>query len=67
MLKDEIRWRLDDGPLDTWPNCATPDCPNKCCVWGLDPAYCYPCNVWMFGEGPTEQRYGEAHSSQEES
>jgi hypothetical protein len=29
-------------PATEWPNCATPDCPNKRCLWSGTPL-CYPC------------------------
>lgn len=28
--------------LDAWPNCSTPDCPNKVCLW-LSREKCFPC------------------------
>jgi hypothetical protein len=27
--------------LKLWPNCAVPDCPNKCCL-RLRSEFCYP-------------------------
>ena len=32
--------------LAAWPNCATPDCGNKCCRI-MDSIYCSPCNWTM--------------------
>lgn len=41
---------VDDYPseeeLAAWPNCASPDCPNKCCRI-MDSPYCSPCSAWM--------------------
>lgn len=32
---------MDKNILDLWPNCAVPNCPNKCCL-ALESRYCYP-------------------------
>lgn len=41
--------------LDGWPNCATPDCPNKCCMWsGTDK--CFVCWTGLPREMHGEER-----------
>lgn len=30
--------------LDRWPNCSTPDCENKACLW-LSTGKCFPCST----------------------
>lgn len=49
--------------LSTWPNCASPDCPNKVCTWA-DDKFCYPCAERVHGkpymrEAFTKTHYGE--------
>ena len=34
--------------LPIWPNCSTPDCPNKTCLWSPVPL-CYPCSEFCVG------------------
>ncbi len=29
-----------------WPNCATPDCGNKCCI---PSDRCHPCSIQFYG------------------
>ena len=35
--------------LARWPNCATPDCHHKTCVWSPRRDLCYPCSVRVLG------------------
>lgn len=46
--------------LQSWPNCATPDCENKGALLGVHPAYCYPCNVALQGKEATDAQYRAA-------
>lgn len=39
---------IPEEELEAWPNCKTPDCPNKCCrVMGSE--YCSPCSALREG------------------
>lgn len=39
-----------------WPNCATPDCENKCCMWA-GTGRCYPCSERLLGKAEMDRRY----------
>jgi hypothetical protein len=59
-------WVTEEDILDLdrlareWPNCTTPDCPNKQCTWsGL--TLCHPCAVRAIGEGEMVQRFNATH------
>lgn len=45
-----------DENLSSWPNCATPDCPNKRCCWG-SPTLCHPCEERIVGKAEMTRRY----------
>ena len=44
-----------------WPNCGTPDCPNKTCRWSLLPLVCFPCGSLILGRGVMIIRYNLTH------
>lgn len=50
--------------LDTWPNCATPDCENKRCMWSGE-VWCHPCCVYKFGKAELDRRYRVTHPEAE--
>ena len=43
-----------------WPNCATPDCENKCCTWSGTP-FCHPCATRRVGKEEMQRRYDTTH------
>lgn len=47
--------------LAAWPNCATPDCGNKTCVWSPLPTICYPCGVARLGKSAMDEVYEVTH------
>lgn len=51
---------MSEDPLSAWPNCPTPDCPNKVCLWA-DTGMCYPCSEYALGKSEMEVRYTETH------
>jgi hypothetical protein len=46
--------------LAEWPNCSTPDCPNKACTWA-NVTTCYRCAEHELGAAEMERRYAETH------
>jgi hypothetical protein len=50
--------RAAEAELAWWPNCATPDCPNKRCLWS-GTALCHQCAVHALGAGEMQLRYEE--------
>jgi hypothetical protein len=48
-MKDEDV--LIDGKTKVidWPNCSTPDCENKVCIWAKT-GMCHPCSVKRLGK-----------------
>ena len=46
--------------LDSWPNCATPDCHHKRCLWS-GTVYCHPCATQLLGPEELERRYEHTH------
>lgn len=49
---------MDD--LDTWPNCATPDCEYKCCTWS-GTVYCAIHAQESIGPDELTRRYNATH------
>lgn len=39
-----------------WPNCATPDCEHKACVWA-GTGQCYPCSERRLGKSEMDRRW----------
>jgi hypothetical protein len=50
----------DDG-LDWWPNCSTPDCALKVCLWA-GTGLCAKCSACLLGEAELEARYVATHA-----
>ena len=50
--------------LDAWPNCATPDCQNKTCLWAPSPDLCYPCNERFYGKVLMDTQYALTHKDE---
>jgi hypothetical protein len=46
--------------LDAWPNCAMPDCGNKCCTWSRT-VYCFPHAEELIGREELICRYNASH------
>ncbi len=46
--------------LEAWPNCATPDCKNKRCIWSGEKE-CYQCCVRKVGKAEMDRRYEVTH------
>lgn len=49
---------------EIWPNCATPDCENKRCLWSGTPL-CYPCAVLALGQVEMDAAYKATHPDDE--
>lgn len=47
---------MADLDLDDWPNCPTPDCPNKVCLWA-GTGVCHRCSQYHLGVEEMENRY----------
>lgn len=43
-----------------WPDCETPDCENKVCLWGSH-THCYPCEELIAGTAEMTRRYNMTH------
>lgn len=48
------------GELDTWPNCAIPDCQHKCCTWS-GTLYCFPHAEELIGRAEIIRRFDATH------
>lgn len=46
--------------LVPWPDCETPYCPYKVCLWGSD-TRCYPCEEKLAGADVMRVRYALTH------
>lgn len=44
-----------------WPNCPTPDCQFKVCVWART-GLCAKCSDAMLGNAEMDRRYDETHT-----
>lgn len=47
--------------LPYWPNCATPDCPNKTCEWSEMPNLCFKCGEYLLGRAAMIARFDSTH------
>jgi hypothetical protein len=54
----KIHWPTS---LADWPNCRTPDCPNKARTWSLLPWFCFQCGGRKLGLSAMIARYDETH------
>lgn len=43
-----------------WPNCSTPDCENKVCVWATA-TLCAPCSLSLVGPDEMIRRWNATH------
>jgi hypothetical protein len=43
-----------------WPDCATPECTNKVCMWAGE-KLCHPCAVRKVGRAEVDKRYADTH------
>lgn len=50
--------------LENSPNCPTPDCPNKVCLWA-GTGVCHPCSEVRLGRIEFQIRYEETHPMKE--
>ena len=46
--------------IDKWPNCPTPDCQHKVCLWA-GTGLCSPCSDRKVGKLEMEKRYLVTH------
>jgi hypothetical protein len=45
---------------DNWPNCTTPDCENKICLWAQK-GLCAKCTKKRFGQAYMDNMYEKTH------
>lgn len=53
-------WPDSVDPFPEWPNCQTPDCPNKLCMWSGLPL-CFPCGERAMGREYMMARWTMTH------
>lgn len=58
FVKDHGQDVLIDGKtlVKDWPNCPTPDCPFKICIWAKE-NLCYKCTEVKIGSDEIYRRY----------
>lgn len=59
---DNLLTEADWDNLTGWPNCTTPDCENKQCLWGGLPL-CFPCSERVVGREEMIRRYNATHDT----
>jgi len=47
--------------FEDWPNCPTPDCQFKVCVWA-ETGRCAKCSEAMLGKAEMDRRYAATHT-----
>jgi len=46
--------------FEDWPNCPTPDCQFKVCMWA-GTGLCAKCSEARIGKGEMDRRYADTH------
>jgi len=46
--------------INDWPNCPTPDCENKICLWA-NSGLCYKCSEAVYGKEEMKAQYNRTY------
>ena len=60
IMESGVNDPLPQALLDEWPNCMTPDCEHKQCMWAKVP-FCFVCAAKKLGRAELIRRFNETH------